>query len=94
MGGPEAVSVRSVNLDFDWSYRMLGRAVVRRVSDAISAFLEMLSQGRSLVLKTLFAAARRFHAPGAIFSRTWPSGSSALWMMVLLLGLLLSGYFA
>ena len=34
------------------------------------------------------------HQPGGLLSRTWPSGTSALWMMVLLLGLLLSGYLA
>jgi hypothetical protein len=27
-----------------------------------------------------------------VLARTWPSGSSALWMMIILLALLLSGY--
>jgi multicomponent Na+:H+ antiporter subunit D len=86
--------LRAVNLDFDWSYRMLGFTVVRRISEAISAFMGMLSRGRSRALRGVIAVARRLYAPGAVFARTWPSGSTALWMMVLLLGLLLSGYFA
>jgi hypothetical protein len=56
--------------------------------------LQWLAEVRDAQRKRLTSVARRFHAPGAIFSRTWPSGSSALWMMVLLLGLLLSGYLA
>ena len=40
----------------------------------------------------LLDAARRYHAPGGILARTWPSGRSALWMILMLLALLVSGY--
>lgn len=84
----------SVNLDFDWTYRRLAPAVVRGISRAVSAFLDLLARGRSRLLRSIVAAARRLHQPGGLLARTWPSGTSALWMMVLLLGLLLTGYLA
>ena len=86
--------LRAVNLDFDWSYRVLGRAVVRRGSEAVSALLALLVQARSLVLRALFAAAHRLHSPNGVMGRTWRTGRSALWMMVMLLALLVSGYLA
>ena len=84
----------SVNLDFDWIYRKAAPAVVRGISAAIAAGLGLLARGRSRLLQSIVAAARRLHQPGGLLARTWPSGTSALWMMVLLLGLLLSGYLA
>lgn len=84
----------TITLDVDWLYRVPGRAVVFWAGRLISSGLEWLAESRDRGRKRLTSAARRFHAPGAIFSRTWLSGSSALWMMVLLLGLLLSGYLA
>lgn len=86
--------LRSVNLDFDWSYRRLAPAVVRGVSAAISAGQRLLARGWSRLLQAVVATVRRLHQPGGLLARTWPSGTSALWMMVLLLGLLLSGYLA
>jgi multicomponent Na+:H+ antiporter subunit D len=84
----------TISLDTDWFYRVVGRAVVLHTGDLIAAALQWLAEWRDSARRRLAAAARRFHAPGAIFSRTWPSGSSALWMMVLLLALLVSGYLA
>ena len=84
--------MRSVNLDVDWLYRGLGRALARKAQVAVSGALQ---QGAALTREAsarLLAAARRYHAPGAVLARTWPSGSSALWMMLMLLALLLSGY--
>jgi multicomponent Na+:H+ antiporter subunit D len=84
----------TVTLDVDWLYRVAGRAFVLGAGRVITLSLQWLAEVRDTERKRLTSVARRFHAPGAIFSRTWPSGSSALWMMVLLLGLLLSGYLA
>jgi multicomponent Na+:H+ antiporter subunit D len=84
----------SVNLDFDWSYRRLAPAVVRSISAALAAVQNLLARGWSRLSQALVTAVRRLHQPGGLLARTWPSGTSALWMMVLLLGLLLSGYLA
>lgn len=86
--------LRSVNLDFDWSYRKAAPAVVRGISAAVSAFLALLARSRDRLLQSVGAAVRRLHQPGGLLARAWPSGTSAVWMMVLLLGLLLSGYLA
>ena len=85
---------RSINLDFDWVYRALGRRAALQAAAATSAILERGSEWRAMLRDWLSRAARRYHAPGGILARTWPSGSSALWMMVMLLALLISGYLA
>jgi multicomponent Na+:H+ antiporter subunit D len=85
--------MRSVNLDADWLYRGLGRTAFLKTQGALSALLRLGAQWRSGLHGRLLGAARRHHAPGALLARTWPSGSSALWMMIMLLAVLLSGYF-
>jgi multicomponent Na+:H+ antiporter subunit D len=35
---------------------------------------------------------RALHGPQGILARTWPSGSMALWMMVMLLAILVAEY--
>jgi multicomponent Na+:H+ antiporter subunit D len=84
--------MRSVNLDFDWVYRRLGYRTARRAQTAVSAVLERGGAMTSRLYERSLSAVRRYHAPGAVLARTWPSGSSALWMMIILLALLLSGY--
>jgi multicomponent Na+:H+ antiporter subunit D len=86
--------LRSVNLDFDWFYRRLG---FRAVSHAAALTSSMLSRGsvwRSKLADQVSNAARHAHGPGSPLARTWSTGSSALWMMIALLALLLGGYFA
>jgi len=84
--------MRSVNLDFDWVYRRLGYRAAQQAQAAVSAVLERGAAIRSRLYERSLNAVRRYHAPGAVLARTWPSGSSALWMMIMLLALLLSGY--
>lgn len=84
----------TITLDFDWFYRVAGPAVVRAAEAIVTGVLQWLAEWRDVNRDRLTRAVRRLHAPGAVFSRTWPSGATALWMMVLLLGLLLSGYLA
>ena len=84
--------MRSVNLDFDWVYRGLGYRAAGRAQMSVAAVLERGAAMASKLYERSLNAARRYHAPGAVLARTWPSGSSALWMMIMLLALLLSGY--
>ncbi len=86
--------LRSVNLDFDWSYRVLGRGIVDATSKAVSALIGALAQGRSSALQAVFNVVHRLHSPRGVLARSWPTGRAALWMMVLLLALLLNGYLA
>ncbi|HEX5613076.1 MAG TPA: Na(+)/H(+) antiporter subunit D [Burkholderiales bacterium] len=86
--------MRSVNLDFDWVYRGLGRRAVQRAQATVSAMLRRGAVLREALHRRVVSLARRYHAPGTLLARTWPSGASALWMMLMLLALLLSGYLA
>jgi len=86
--------LRSVNLDFDWIYRGLGRRTALGAEAAMSIAWKRASQWKAGMRDGLARAARRYHAPGGVFDRTWPSGISALWMMVMLLALLIAGYLA
>ena len=84
----------TITLDFDGVYRVAGRAVVLALGRLIASALDGLAQMRDRICACVLASAKRFHAPGQILARTWPSGDSALWMMVMLLALLTSGFLA
>ena len=84
--------LRSVNLDSDWLYRTVAPAALRFCDRLISGFQRaggaMISAGiqRGAVL------ARRERLPQGLLVRTWPTGSMALWLMVVLLGYLVLYY--
>jgi multicomponent Na+:H+ antiporter subunit D len=84
----------TITLDLDWFYRVPGPAFVSWTGRLVGATLLALARWRDAAHAHLARIARRFHAPGGILARTWASGTSALWMMVLLLGLLVSGFLA
>jgi multicomponent Na+:H+ antiporter subunit D len=76
---------RSVNLDFDWSYRRLLPGMVRSLY-GVGVRLRALLVERSLArLDSLITGVYRYHGPAGIFARTWMTGSAVLWVVVLLL---------
>jgi multicomponent Na+:H+ antiporter subunit D len=84
----------TISLDFDWTYRVFGRAVLLATAHLVSSAQQRLATWKARGQIRLTAAVRGFLGPGRILARTWPSGSSALWMMVMLLALLIAGYLA
>jgi multicomponent Na+:H+ antiporter subunit D len=84
----------TITLDLDWFYRVPGPALVGLAARLLAATTSALAGLRDQTLHRIAALARRLHQPGGILARNWPSGSSALWMMVLLLALMVSGYLA
>ena len=83
---------QTITLDFDWIYRVLfpgatGLAVTW--SDRLGAVVVQL---RSRVGAWVFAQTMRHHGPEGVLARTWPTGSMALWVMILLLALLAAEY--
>ena len=84
--------LKSVNLDFDWTYRKLAPAFVGAVGRALSSLLSAgggwIGSSSERTLRTL----RRHHGPDSALARTWPTGSMALWVMILLLAYLLAYY--
>ncbi len=85
--------LRSVNIDFDITYRVwlprFCRLVVSRTEEGWRSILEDFRRGVSRAISYMF----RYHGPGSAFARTWPTGSMALWCALLLAVLLLLGYF-
>jgi len=84
--------LKAVNLDFDWTYRKLAPALVGAVGQALSSLLSAggawIGSSSERTLRTL----RRHHGPDSALARTWPTGSMALWVMILLLAYLVAYY--
>ena len=82
----------TITLDFDWFYRVLFRAAVMRVTAWISRLIESAGRWARAAATQLSNQLYRVHGPQGMLARTWPSGSMALWMMVMLLALLVAEY--
>jgi multicomponent Na+:H+ antiporter subunit D len=84
--------LKSVNLDFDITYRKwlpsLYKWIIARTRDGWQSILHDLRQGVHRFVAYMF----RHHGPEGILARTWPTGSMALWVAVLLGGFLLIYY--
>ena len=83
----------STNLDADWLYRRLGRGVTlaagRLAANARAgvAGRAVASAGRTI------EAARGYVGPPGVLARTWPTGTSVIWVAILL-GVFLFLYYA
>jgi multicomponent Na+:H+ antiporter subunit D len=84
--------LRSVNLDSDWLFR---RFVPRMFGPVARAFgggwitmLDQLGRRATATVQTV----HRHHGPQGILERTWPTGSMALWVAILLAMILLLYY--
>lgn len=72
------------NLDSDWIYRRLLPAIVGFFGKVIS-LMHFRALARSRVrLNDVIAAVYRHHGPQGGLARTWPVGSTVLWVAVLL----------
>ena len=84
--------LRSVNIDFDWSYRRLAPTISAAVARVISATLTTLGTWGNLGGRRFMARLYRYPGPEGILARTWPTGSMALWVMLMLLAYLVLYY--
>jgi multicomponent Na+:H+ antiporter subunit D len=84
--------LKSVNLDFDITYRKwlpsLYKWIIARTRDGWQSILQDLRAGVHRFVDYMF----RHHGPEGVLARTWPTGSMALWVAVLLGGFLLIYY--
>lgn len=84
--------LNTVNLDFDITYRKwlpsIYRWIIHLTRDGWQSILQDLRRGVHWVVVYMF----RHHGPEGILARTWPTGSMALWVAVLLGGILLIYY--
>ena len=84
--------LRSVNLDFDWFYRRLGRGVVGAIANGLSGALGGVRTQVNTQNMRFAERIYRHRERGGLLARTRPTGSMALWMMVMLLAYLLLYY--
>lgn len=82
----------TITLDVDWFYRRLFPALVERGIAADAKVRATLGESVAAGLNQLRHWTQRLHGPLGPLARTWPAGSMALWMMVMLLALLVSDY--
>ena len=76
--------LRSVNLDIDWLYRHAGPRLARAAGGLIdwgARWTRAISRQR---LAAALGFVTRHHGPRGILARTWPTGSTVLWVSILL----------
>jgi multicomponent Na+:H+ antiporter subunit D len=82
----------TITLDVDWFYRIAGARLVAAVGGLISRTLESVSAALARRSGALHATLLRQHGPEGTLARTWPTGSMAIWVVVLLLAYLVLYY--
>ncbi len=82
----------TITLDTDWFWRAAGPAIARVFGNALRICRAGLSEGLSTRMQGLADAVMRQRRPGGLLLRSWPTGSMALWVMVMLLAYLLFYY--
>jgi multicomponent Na+:H+ antiporter subunit D len=85
--------LRSVNLDADWLYRAAAPRLLGRIEALTRGTLGGLGGLSARWRASVIAVVQTLHSPAGPLARTWPTGASALWMMVVLLALLVGGLF-
>ncbi|MQA67218.1 MAG: Na(+)/H(+) antiporter subunit D [Alphaproteobacteria bacterium] len=76
--------VPSINLDSDWIYRRLLPAFVDVYRDGLRMMRFRAIARAQVRLNRFIAAVYRHHGPQGVLARTWPVGSTVLWVAVLL----------
>lgn len=84
----------TISLDFDWFYRVLFPGAIGLAASALEHFNAAFARIAGALSQRFATAGRALVGPGGLFARTWPSGSMALGIMVMLLAFLLSYYFS
>ncbi len=86
------VQLKSVNLDFDWTYRKLGPALLRGMRALIGAIWGAFIGVGLRSINFGITALGRAHGTEGLLARAWPTGSMVLWIAVLLGATLLLNY--
>jgi multicomponent Na+:H+ antiporter subunit D len=81
--------LRSVNLDFDFSYRRVLPAAVRVIMRVGARVIDGVRELTRIVLDGVYRQIYRLHGPEGVFARTWSTGAIAFWAVLALWGFLL-----
>ncbi len=82
----------TVTLDVDWLWRVPLPRLARGIGRVISAVQKVLGDGAAAVSRRIAESVVRGRVPQGYLVRTWPTGSMALWVMLMLLGYLVLYY--
>ncbi len=82
----------TISLDVDWLYRKPLPVLTRRFGGTLRAILSAGERGVSAVFTGLIGRLESQRGPRGLLRRSRPTGSMALWMMVMLLAYLLFYY--
>jgi multicomponent Na+:H+ antiporter subunit D len=74
----------TISLDFDWFYRRLFATLCHRLSDHSARLHGRFMTRTERRLQRFIAGVFRHHGPEGVLARTWPTGSTVLWVAVLL----------
>ncbi len=74
----------SVNIDAEWTYRRLFPRMVRRILGLAAPIDEAVRRAANSRIQRFLARLYRHHGPEGVLARTWATGSTALWVAVLL----------
>ena len=77
--------LRSVNLDSDWTYRRLLPAAVGAVASAGALVRSRVIGRLQSDITTFVRGVYRHHGPQGVFARTWATGSTVLWVALILI---------
>jgi multicomponent Na+:H+ antiporter subunit D len=83
---------RSVNLDFDWTYRRMGVRLAAGSVAALATFNAFAGAGLRGGARRLGGWLRGVHGADGVLARTWSTGGMALWVALMLAGYLLVVY--
>ena len=84
--------MRSVNLDFDWTYRRFGFGLAKGAAAAVGALNRAAAQAALGAAQRTGAWVYGLHGADGMLARTWSSGGMAFWVAVMLALYLLLGY--
>jgi multicomponent Na+:H+ antiporter subunit D len=84
----------TLTLDVDWLWRRALPAIAGTVERTWRALTQAWRDRWSGMATGVAASVHRTHGPDGILARTWSVRGMGLWMLALLLGLLLIGFFA
>ena len=76
--------LNSQNLDFDWCYRKLLPAVINGICKIYRPLHQHALQTIRYRIARLIVSVSKHHGPEGILARSWPTGSTVLWVAVLL----------
>src|SRR5688572_8697161 len=77
--------LRALNLDTDWLHRRAGLRFVEGIDAALQSRFAAIGGVARAVASAGEGALARFHDSRSVLARTWPTGSMALGIMIMLL---------